>query len=557
MYKHTSWSVHSLSPPQVSVRTSIPPGQCTLYLLPRSLCVQAYLLVSALTISSPGLCAYKHTSWSVHSLSPTQVSVRTSIPPGQRTHYLLPRSLCVQAYSWSVHSLSPPQVSVCTSIPPGQHTLYLLPRSLCTSIPPGQCTLYLLPRSLCVQAYLLVSALSISYPGLCAYKHTSWLAHSLSPSQVSVRTSIPPGQCTLYLLPRSLCVQAYLLVSALTISFPGLCAYKHTSWSVHSLSPPQVSVRTSIPPGQCTLYLLPRSLCVQAYLLVSTLSISSPGLCAYKHTSWSVHSLSPSQVSVCTSIPPGQHTLYLLPRSLCVQAYLLVSALSISSPGLCVYKHTSWSAHSLSPPQVSVRTSIPPGQCTLYLLPRSLCVQAYLLASALSISSHLLVSALSISSPDPCAYKHTSWSAHSLSPPQVSVRTSIPPGQCTLYLLPRSLCVQAYLLVSALSISSPGLCVYKHTSWSAHSLSPPQVSVRTSIPPGQCTLYLLPRSLCVQAYLLASALSISSHLLVSTLTIPYPGHCAYKHIYVSPDKWHTASNVLHMCRTSKDLRGEP
>ena len=419
------------------MRTSIPPGQCTHYLLPRSLCVQAYLLVSTLTISFPGLCTYKHTSWSVHSLSPSQVSVRTSIPPGQCTHYLLPRSLCVQAY-------------------------------------------------------LLVSTLTISFPGLCTYKHTSWSVHSLSPSQVSVRTSIPPGQCTHYLLPRSLCVQAYLLVSTLTISSPGLCAYKHTSWSAHSLSPSQVSVRTSIPPGQHTHYLLPRSLYVQAYLLVSALTISFPGLCAYKHTSWSAHSLSPSQVSVRTSIPPGQCTHYLLPRSLCVQAYmyLLVSALTISFPGLCVYKHTSWSAHSLSPSQVSVRTSIPPGQHTHYLLPRSLYVQAYLLVSALTISFLGL-----------CTYKHTSWSAHSLSPSQVSVRTSIPPGQCTHYLLPRSLYVQAYLLVSTLTISFPGLCTNKHTSWSVHSLSPPQVSVRTSIPPGQRTHYPLPRSLCVQAYI--------------------------------------------------------
>ena len=325
------------------MHTSIPPGQRTHYLSPRSECVQAYFLVSALTISAPGLCAYKHTSWSAHSLSPSQVPVRTSIPPGQRTHYLFPRSLR-------------------------------------TSIPPGQRTHYLLPRSLCVQAYLLVSALTISSPGHCAYKHTSWSAHSLSPptswsehslspSQVTVSTSITPGQRAHYLLPRSLCVQAYLLVSALTISYPGLCAYKHTSWSAHSLLPPTSWSEHSLP----------------AYLLVSALTISSPVLCAYKHTSWSAHSLSPSQIPVRTSIPHGQRTHDLLPKSLCVQVYLLVRALTISTSGPCAYKHTSWSAHSLSPTQVSVRTSIPPGQrthyllpppgqSTHYLLPRSLCV---------------------------------------------------------------------------------------------------------------------------------------------------------------------------------------
>ena len=221
-------------------------------------------------------------------------------------------------------------------------------------------------------------------------------------------------------------------------------------------------MRTSILPGQRTHNNRPWSLCVQTYLLVSALTISFPGPCAYKHTSWSAHSLSLPQVSA--------------------------------------YKHTSWSAHSLSPPQVTVRTSIPPGQRTHYLLPPPGQSTHYLLPSSVRVQAYLLVSALTISFPGPCAYKHTSWSAHSRSPPQVPVRTSIPPGQSTHYLLLRSLCVQAYLLVSALTISYPGLCAYKHTSWSAHSLSPPtswsehslsppQVSVRTCSASKRLTSY--------------------------------------------------------------------
>ena len=87
-------------------------------------------LLGSFTISSPG----------------PQVSVRTSIPHVQRTHYLLP--------------------------PPGQRTHYLLP-------PPGQRTHYLLPRSLCVQAYLLVSAVTISSQYIYMYLLTSGIQHPM------------------------------------------------------------------------------------------------------------------------------------------------------------------------------------------------------------------------------------------------------------------------------------------------------------------------------------------------------------------------------------------